>query len=571
MPISDIVTGLPSYRPYTNITPFTIRDGATYLLQLEALKDWWRDVVVPHIDTEINGLTSDWKELTEKLQADWETKMGELILLVDDAVAGIDNKVELAEAAKVAAEAARDLAEQYASQAEEVQDTAITGIMNDTDSNTRQFLDGRYATFTSVEGALSSIVALDGRVDTIETELEGRLSEDTLTTFVNDLFGEAKKPLIANYNSISALMADTSPVGSKIAINGFVNFDDVMFMTYRVDATLPSDRVLSRISVPMANGRWAVPLFDKLHFDSNYDFLAAVEMEKVARTYVDAGADLIYDSSRHSPLTAPQPVHQMYSKPYPITCSSFGNLVMMGIPYELSTYVANANNRKYLWGTKYPLKEFTAGPWQAHKMLEYWVREGKAVYYRPGQTDLKPGDMIFYCKQDPEGAGSGGSYFFNAYHNAMYIGNGNLIHAYAPISGNGVVQQAMSATPTNDICFVVRGPFSHEPIHSTVASSLAINATGFVGSGSTWYANDQFILIFDGVTTNSIITAGTRTVTAAIPYRPLTTFSQTIHTSTGQIIRVRLNTDRTISFTTFENIPSGATLYGSITAPVFVP
>lgn len=173
MPISNILAGMPDYRPYTNVTPFTVRDGATYLLQLEALKDWWRDTVVPLIDSEIGGLTEDWKTLTTQLLNDWETKTGELTQLVLDAVAGIDNQVELANAAKEAAEAARDLASLYASQAEEIQDTAISGIAGSETSATRILLDSLYASVTDLN-TVADILA-DGRL--ADAQLESKYQQ----------------------------------------------------------------------------------------------------------------------------------------------------------------------------------------------------------------------------------------------------------------------------------------------------------------------------------------------------------------------------------------------------------
>lgn len=130
--------GYPSYRPYSNITPFTFRDGATYLLQLEALKDWIRDSLVPLLDAEVGGLTDDWKALTTQLLDDFTSKTEALQQLVTDSVTDMSGQVDLAQAAQAAAESARDLAAVYASTIETVQDSAITNIFNDFNSTFRQ-------------------------------------------------------------------------------------------------------------------------------------------------------------------------------------------------------------------------------------------------------------------------------------------------------------------------------------------------------------------------------------------------------------------------------------------------
>lgn len=57
------VTGFPvQMRPYNNITPFTYRDGLTYLEVLESLRTWLRDNLVPFLDSEITALTDDFTE-----------------------------------------------------------------------------------------------------------------------------------------------------------------------------------------------------------------------------------------------------------------------------------------------------------------------------------------------------------------------------------------------------------------------------------------------------------------------------------------------------------------------------
>lgn len=161
------LNSMPSYRPYTNVQPFTIRDGATYLLQLEALKDWLRDYVIPAINTEISELVESWEELTTKLMEDWETKMGELIALVNAAVASIEGKVEDAQEAAAAAQAAAELAEMWASQVQAIQDVAVSTLINDEDSLTRAALDSLIGGSVEIQEILNTIN-------------NGRLSEDAL-------------------------------------------------------------------------------------------------------------------------------------------------------------------------------------------------------------------------------------------------------------------------------------------------------------------------------------------------------------------------------------------------------
>ena len=128
MPIPLI--NYPSFRPYTNIQPFTVRDGATYLLQIETLLAWVRNDLVPHIDKEIKELTENWGETAAELISVWEQMSEALIQRVDEAEASLGTAVTDANAAKDAAESARDIAEMFASQMETLQDQAITTIFN---------------------------------------------------------------------------------------------------------------------------------------------------------------------------------------------------------------------------------------------------------------------------------------------------------------------------------------------------------------------------------------------------------------------------------------------------------
>lgn len=163
---------LPIYRPYTNVQPFTVRDGATYQLQIETVIDWLVTKVIPHIDKETGELTVSWETLTTQLIQDWEQRQAAMAEQVDTAVAGIGDKVEQADAARLAAEAARDLAAQFASDAEEIQDGAVTTIVNNAASSLREALNELY-TLDSDFAPLA---------DTVNT---GRLAPSALDTRFN--------------------------------------------------------------------------------------------------------------------------------------------------------------------------------------------------------------------------------------------------------------------------------------------------------------------------------------------------------------------------------------------------
>lgn len=185
---------------YTNITPFTYRDGATYLSVLESLRAYIRDILVPHVDGSF-----------DQLEKYVDTAVSQLTDYVEEIAENIGDLIDEAEQAKLvalaaqaAAEAARDLASTYASDAADIQDGAITGIFEDTGSSSREFLDGEYTTKTetgeladTVDSQGTSIGELvdivtedipaqfntqDTRITDVETVIGGRLSQSSMDT-----------------------------------------------------------------------------------------------------------------------------------------------------------------------------------------------------------------------------------------------------------------------------------------------------------------------------------------------------------------------------------------------------
>lgn len=171
-PITGIpVIGYPDFTPYTQITPFTVRDGATYLLTLEALKDWIRDVLVPQIDAQIAGLGDAWSaDITDIVNQTNQT-VTDLTNAVNTAIAGITDQVEQADAARDAAQAAqtasesaRDEAANYASTVVAYQDANVEGFVNDAGSATGGALRSIFATIATLNAQISRIDFLTGSV-----------------------------------------------------------------------------------------------------------------------------------------------------------------------------------------------------------------------------------------------------------------------------------------------------------------------------------------------------------------------------------------------------------------------
>lgn len=236
MPIN--LNDFPEYRPYTNIQPFTVRDGATYLLQLETLKDWIRDTLVPHIDSEITELANSWGANKTELQGIFEqvvtdlitqvdTAIAELTTLVNSSVASMGDSVEQAQAARDAAIIARNEAEGFADTAEGAVDASVTAILENPASAARIALDAIYATLASVAaindilaGRLSEASLADAFADKASTiaSLSGKVSA---TALADEITARAAGDT-ANAGEIAA---NTAAIGTNLtAINRLKDF-----------------------------------------------------------------------------------------------------------------------------------------------------------------------------------------------------------------------------------------------------------------------------------------------------------------------------------------------------------
>lgn len=68
MPILPItLNNFPPARPFSNITPFTYRDGLTHIEFLQALRVWIENDIVNHINNEVGGLDEKFNESVEAM------------------------------------------------------------------------------------------------------------------------------------------------------------------------------------------------------------------------------------------------------------------------------------------------------------------------------------------------------------------------------------------------------------------------------------------------------------------------------------------------------------------------
>lgn len=165
---------LPNFTPYTQTTPFTVRDGATFLLTLEGIRDWIQNVLTPELDSQVQTLATAWQTNATDIANAFNTIVTQMTEEVNAAIALMGNQVTEANAAAVAAAASQSAAAaseaqaaEYASTVVAFQDTAVAGLINNTNS--------------AVTTALASLYASKGTQVTVET---GRLSVAELATTI---------------------------------------------------------------------------------------------------------------------------------------------------------------------------------------------------------------------------------------------------------------------------------------------------------------------------------------------------------------------------------------------------
>lgn len=222
-------------------------------------------------------------------------------------------------------------------------------------------------------------------------------------------------------------------------------------MTFTVQAEAPGG-VLENIALPLADGKWAVPQSVASAPSTAINEAAAQDAIARGQTFVDAGKSLIWDASRRSPLNGGV-VHQQTSAPYPITCSSFVGMTLLGWDYQHTTYVAQENSAVgYAIDLDVPPEQ--ARIWQAHRLAKWLYTHGDA--WLGSEGGYQPGDVLFFSKQSPEGKETTGEYFMNIYHVAIYAGDGMVMHSTGPSAPGGVYLGRIGQTYLDDLSLVVR-------------------------------------------------------------------------------------------------------------------
>ena len=200
-----VTTAFP-YRlgPISNISPFSYRDGATYLEILYALRDYINVTLRPEFDTEIQAVLDQFQagvsnaEATVTAQAgDWTTKFNAYMADVTASLQALNDHAMATLVDAPTSETAVALSTLYGTKA--WQDTTAALLAN-----------GGRLSQTSLDAAYASAAALATTQAALTTETTARTSTDTNLT-----------ALTASTNTALANLSDPATItGAAVALNG---------------------------------------------------------------------------------------------------------------------------------------------------------------------------------------------------------------------------------------------------------------------------------------------------------------------------------------------------------------
>ncbi|QHO91766.1 hypothetical protein CWT12_11255 [Actinomyces sp. 432] len=325
------------------------------------------------------------------------------------------------------------------------------------------------------------------------------------------------------FDTTSDLMS-ASGLSGTVYTAGDEFADDGAGMSYSISDTLP-DGIEGNIAVPLADDSYAVPQGLPTAPTRATDSAAVEDLLSRAQSFYDAGSQLIWDSSRPTPLTGTV-VHSSTTAPYGVTCSTFVSMVLLGWDYDHTTYVADENTQVG-YAVDFGVDPSTSKIWRANNLASWFYAHGD-LWLETGDAGdtFERGDILFFSEQDPEGridqvrSGTEATYFGNVYHAAIYMGDGMLIHSTG--TGDGVNITTLNPVLKQDLSFVARPSFTTEAANTGQATetSTGQGTTGGTGQGTTG-GTDAGVdapsgsATAQGQTTES--TGGSTTPTAAVP------------------------------------------------------
>ncbi len=279
------------------------------------------------------------------------------------------------------------------------------------------------------------------------------------------------------FPSLISLMSYSAPAELPTAVRtlGHEFPSDGAQMDFTLETWTPSG-TYGNIGVRIGS-RWAILRNLRTAPVTSPDVKNVNAMLKRAQTFVDAGTEIEWNASVRTPLHANGPTRTPSGK-WGLTCSTFACMVLSGLTYGTSTYTSASNTFAD------PLVSFgkfvTTDLWQAHRLARWAFANGDA--WCPVASDWQAGDVLFWGKQNPEGANTTGRYFMNVYHTGIYAGNGMVYQSKSASDPQGVMHESITTLPIGEVVLAWRPRYSTTP--SVAAQALVLGASDPVPDGT---------------------------------------------------------------------------------------
>ena len=157
------IEGFPQYaRPWNNITPFTYRDGMTYLEVLEGMRLWLKNSLIPHVNTEMVEIGEAWNAEVLALVAEIESALSAHDANVDSAISDANASFEVIKA-DINARADEWLLSQIDSS-----DTIVSTNIDNPDSLVANAISAKFDVITSRDYGITSDLTPAARAKRIQ-------------------------------------------------------------------------------------------------------------------------------------------------------------------------------------------------------------------------------------------------------------------------------------------------------------------------------------------------------------------------------------------------------------------
>lgn len=150
------IISMPTFRQVSNITPFTVRSGYSYLEILNSLRKRINELI-PEINIELNEQAED----TQKVITDLVNDINAAIELINETNAEIDVKLQ-------------EAIDTIVNQTIEISDAVVLGVINDDATGSNAYLVATFAeksVQTTVETGRLSAANIDNQIETVTNDI----------------------------------------------------------------------------------------------------------------------------------------------------------------------------------------------------------------------------------------------------------------------------------------------------------------------------------------------------------------------------------------------------------------